>query len=99
MFGFGQVFDFYMLQVMWFGFLLIVGDFIQDGGNLGNHIDILFFTENVLIIACYIAKLQHIELLLHEKYIHQEEANLQLQFTIEEEQQLYTKTKEEELRW
>lgn len=75
MFGFGQVYAFYMRQVMWFRFPLIAGGFIQDGGNLGDHIVTQFFMEDAHITVYIITERQHIELLSLEKYMHQEEAN------------------------
>lgn len=75
MFGFGQVCAFYMRQVMLFGFLLIDGDSIQDGGSHGDHIVTLYFMEDAHSIAYIITERQHIELLLLEKYIPQEEAD------------------------
>ena len=55
MFGFGQVFSFYMHQTMLFGIHHGIGGFIQDGSDLGTPTAILFFMVDVHLIE-YITK-------------------------------------------
>ena len=86
MFGSGQAFVLFTLQDMSHGFLHTVGDFIQDGGNLGDHTVTLFFTQDVHLIVYTITERQHIVFLQQEKYISQEDILLHYLFKIDEEE-------------